>query len=439
MSPTNGVVYTPGQIVDAAYTCADAGTGIKWCTGTVANGAAIATTVGAHTFTVNATDNANNPAQTTISYRVVDTALVKSAVTQIPMDCGSLQPLAPKSIPVVVSAPAQVGTGRAMTFHVAFGSQSVAALTTATNLRYVFNAPVNGTAQSASIESGTGTANATAGATATVASGVVTLTLPGPITGGNTAATAFTPPVFDVTISAATTVGAMIQTQFQRFEEHTAIALATQDLNCPGGNAGQSQPNPVLTSTTIIDTTPPVVLIAKPGNGDVVDVGASVNASYVCSDDHALAICTGTTANGAVIDTASAGIKTFTVTATDAAGNSAQQFVSYTVVAPTQTFTAFFPDTSGPALDATAAYFNTTRANLPLLGVSILSYIDTVDPSDAHPVTPPANTGPIALPTTYPRAQVPAILALAGKWGMDGDQLHAFAVTILEYVYAVRH
>jgi hypothetical protein len=391
-----------------------------------------------HTFVVNATDNAKNPAQKTIAYRVVDTALVTSAVTQIPIDCGSLQPLAPKSIPVVASAPTQVGTGRTMTFRVALGSQSVAAITTATNLRYVFSSPSNGTVQAATIEAGSGTANARTGATATIAAGKVTLGLPGPITGGNTAATPFTPPVFDVTIAAGKTVGAPVHTQFERFQEHTAIALATQDLNCPGGNSGQSKPNPVLTTTTIIDTTPPIVLIGEPGNGDVDNQDATVNASFGCSDDHALATCTGTTANGAAIDTATAGIKTFIVRATDPAGNSAQQLVSYTVLAPTETFTARFPAASAALLDATAAYFHTTRANLPAVAVAILAYVEAVNPNAAQPTAPPANTGSIVLPTTYPRAQVPAVLDLAGRWGMSGDDLHAFAVTILEYVYTVQ-
>jgi hypothetical protein len=438
-SPVNGAVFTPNQVVKAAYTCADATTGIKTCAGTVANAASISTTVGTHTFVVNASDNAKNPAQTTIAYRVVATALVKSAVTQIPIDCGSLQPLAAKSIPVSVSAPAQVGTTRSMTFRVALGSQSVAMLTTATNLKYVFGAPTNGTAPSATVEPNTGTANARTGATATIAAGKVTLTLPGPITGGNTAATAFTPPAFDVTIVAGKTAGALIHTQFERFQEHTAVQLATQDLNCPGGNSGQSQPNPILTSTTIIDTTPPVVLIGKPGNGDVDAQGAKINASFGCSDDHSLATCVGTVANGAAIDTATAAIKTFTVHATDAAGNSAQQLVSYTVLAPTQTFTARFANTVAQAalLDATAAHFHTTRANLPKVAVAFLAYLDSINPNLAHAVTPPANAGAIALTTTYPRDQVAGVLDLAGKWGLDGDGLNEYATQVLEYAYAI--
>ena len=438
-SPVNGAVYTPAQAVAAAFSCADATTGIQSCAGSVASGAAISTTVGEHTFTVNATDNAKNPAQQTVSYRVVATALVTSPVTALPIDCGSLQPLAPTSIPVSVSAPSEVGTGRTMIFHVALGSQSVAALTTATNLEYVFNAVQNGTVKSTAIDAGTGTANARSGAAVTSASGVVTLTLPGPIASGPTAATAFTPPAFDVVITASTTAGGTIVPTFQRFREHTAISLATQDLNCTAGNTAKNEPNPNLTTTTIIDTTPPAALISTPGNGQVVMTGTALTAGFLCSDDHSLASCAGTATDGTAISTAVAGIKTFTVRATDSAGNVAQAFVSYTVVPATVTFTANFASSDAANLDAVAAYFGTTRADLPRYGVSILAYIDSVNPNAAQPVVPPpANTGAIAIPTTYPYATAEAITTLAGKYGMDPGQLHVYAVEVLAYVYAVR-
>jgi hypothetical protein len=437
-SPTQGAVYLPGQGVKASFSCSDTTTGIKSCAGTVANGAAISTSVGAHTFVVNAFDNANNPAQTTVSYRIVATAPVKSAVASIPIDCGSTALTAPTSLPVAVYAPAQVGTGRDMTFRVAFGTQSVPALTTATNLKYIFNTPANGTVKSASIESGTGTSNARVGANVTVSSGVVTLTLPGPIAGGVTSSTSFTPPVFDVTITAGATVGTKVQTKFQKFQEHLAVQLLTQDLNCPGGNAGNNQPNPTLTSTTIIDTTPPIALIAKPANGDVYLVGDTVDSNYACVDDHSISSCTGTVVNGTAVDTMTAGIKTFTLTAKDAAGNIAKVFVSYTVDPATVTFTTRFPDSEGAALDATAAYFHTTRANLPRAAVAAVAYADSLNPDLALPVQPLANTGSIAITTTYSHDQVPYILDLAAKWGMSGDDFHKFATEVLVYVWSVQ-
>jgi hypothetical protein len=436
-TPTNGAVYTPGQVVNAAYSCADATTGIKSCTGTVAGGAAIDTSVGVHTFVVNATDNRDNLARRFVSYRVVDTALVNSAVTSQPINCGTTQPLAPTSFPITASAPAQVGTGRTMTSRVAFGAQSVPALTTATNLRYVFSAPTNATVTGASVIAGTGSANARPGATATVSAGVVTLTLPGPIGSATaTAATPFTPPTLQVTMTAGSTPGTTVQTRFQRFQARHVVGLLNQDLDCPGG--GTSTPNPVLTSTTIIDTTPPQVLIGTPGNGAVYDQGQALAAAYGCSDDRSLATCTGPVANGAAVSTATAGIRSFVVSAFDSAGNSAQALVSYTVLSPTQTFTARFPAGSEAALDRTAAHFGTTRANLPAVAVAVFAYATAVNPDLPYPLGQPGFTGPVTIGTTYPRAQVAGIVDLAGRWGLDPDTFHTVATTLLVYVASVQ-
>jgi hypothetical protein len=76
-TPSQGAVYDLGQQVAASYSCADedGGSGVASCTGTVANGAAVDTSsVGDKSFTVNAADNAGNPASTTVTYTVVDRA-----------------------------------------------------------------------------------------------------------------------------------------------------------------------------------------------------------------------------------------------------------------------------------------------------------------------------------------------------------------------------
>ncbi len=73
-SPAEGATFTKGQTVAASYSCQDetGGSGLASCTGTVANGDPINTaTVGDHTFTVTATDNAGNFATVTHTYRVV--------------------------------------------------------------------------------------------------------------------------------------------------------------------------------------------------------------------------------------------------------------------------------------------------------------------------------------------------------------------------------
>jgi len=80
------------------------------------------------------------------------------------------------------------------------------------------------------------------------------------------------------------------------------------------------------------DATPPKATISTPGNGASYTQNQTVNASYSCSDATAgVASCTGTAANGAAIDTATTGSKSFSVTAKDAAGNQSTASASYSV------------------------------------------------------------------------------------------------------------
>jgi hypothetical protein len=69
----------------------------------------------------------------------------------------------------------------------------------------------------------------------------------------------------------------------------------------------------------------------------VVQQGQQIAASFSCADEpngSGLASCNGTVPNGSPIDTATPGQKTFTVTATDKAGNSASLTRTYTVQPP---------------------------------------------------------------------------------------------------------
>jgi Tol biopolymer transport system component len=85
----------------------------------------------------------------------------------------------------------------------------------------------------------------------------------------------------------------------------------------------------------VVDRTPPTISIATPADHAVYTLGQSVPADYTCADQwggSGLASCAGPVAAGAAIDTASLGDKTFTVTATDRAGNEAHASRSYSVV-----------------------------------------------------------------------------------------------------------
>ena len=97
------------------------------------------------------------------------------------------------------------------------------------------------------------------------------------------------------------------------------------------------QPNPAFSSTQIIpiDTTGPAITINAPSDLGNYGLGTTVAANYNCSDGangSGLATCNGTVANGAAIDTASLGPKSFTVNASDNKGNLSSKTVNYAVV-----------------------------------------------------------------------------------------------------------
>ena len=80
------------------------------------------------------------------------------------------------------------------------------------------------------------------------------------------------------------------------------------------------------------DTTAPVVQIVTPANDASYEQDAIVNADYSCDDTlSGIASCVGPVATGAAIDTATEDAKSFTVTATDEAGNATTVTHNYTV------------------------------------------------------------------------------------------------------------
>ena len=89
---------------------------------------------------------------------------------------------------------------------------------------------------------------------------------------------------------------------------------------------------------TLIDATPPTVTLRTPPDGATYAVGQEVLADYECADESGgsgLESCVGTVANGAAIDTGSAGDKTLTVTAQDQASNTRVVTHTYHVAPPT--------------------------------------------------------------------------------------------------------
>ena len=89
---------------------------------------------------------------------------------------------------------------------------------------------------------------------------------------------------------------------------------------------------PSVTIAYTPDTTPPRVDVAAPADGVTYIAGQSVTASYACTDPAGVTQCSGDVASGAAVDT-SVGDHTFTVTATDAAGNTVSRTLHYAVAA----------------------------------------------------------------------------------------------------------
>ncbi|MDA0180180.1 hypothetical protein OJ997_07730 [Solirubrobacter phytolaccae] len=77
------------------------------------------------------------------------------------------------------------------------------------------------------------------------------------------------------------------------------------------------------------DSQPPTITAAVDGGS--FKVGAVGTADYTCSDNFGIDSCTSLVASGSPLDTAKLGTKSFTVTATDTAGNITTKTISYKV------------------------------------------------------------------------------------------------------------
>jgi len=82
-----------------------------------------------------------------------------------------------------------------------------------------------------------------------------------------------------------------------------------------------------------VDNTPPVVTITVPVQGAEYTLGQTVLAYWTATDAlSGIASAEGTVPSESLIDTATVGTKTFTVTATDNAGNTVTETVTYEVI-----------------------------------------------------------------------------------------------------------
>ncbi len=93
------------------------------------------------------------------------------------------------------------------------------------------------------------------------------------------------------------------------------------------GNGSASNVGPIK-----IDKTPPTITITAPANGGTYSLNATVASNFSCADAlSGISTCVGPAASGTNFNTNTFGTHTFTVTATDVAGNQAQVTSTYTV------------------------------------------------------------------------------------------------------------
>ena len=90
-----------------------------------------------------------------------------------------------------------------------------------------------------------------------------------------------------------------------------------------------------LTGTPLVigsDTTPPSITISAPVNGAVYYLNQAVNANWNATDaGSGVATASGTVPSGSPINTSKVGSYSFTVSATDKAGNTATSTINYSV------------------------------------------------------------------------------------------------------------
>ena len=328
-SPQDGATYEVGESVSADYACEDevGGSGLDSCVGTVANGAAIDTaTLGAHDFTVTATDNAGNETEVTNAYTVVDDTDPEITIAT-PVD-GAVFEIG-ESVTVDFACTDVSGVGSCVG-----PSADGAALDTSTPGAYQFT--VN--------------AEDNVGNTAT-------LTHDYTVREAGAPTVEVTSPADDAVYAQGQLViadyacedevgGSGIDSCVGPTDDGDPVNTATpgeHDFTVTGTDNDGNET--VVTNTYTVDASAPTITITTPTDGGTYDRGSSVPADYACNDTggSTVAICFGTVPDGVAISTATLGHHSFSVFAMDAVGNLTLMVHSYTVVdgtAPTVTITS---------------------------------------------------------------------------------------------------
>ena len=168
----------------------------------------------------------------------------------------------------------------------------------------------------------------------------------------------------DAQFTLATTVAAGTET--------ASASTSTRQVCDRAGNCATAGP----VAGHRVDMKAPSIAIVSPASRAYL-VNEAATAAYTCPDGGSIVTCTGPAATGAALNTFAAGAKTFTVTAKDAAGNSATASTSYSVgYAVKVLFDRFIPYKRGSVVPivlqlADARGTNVSAAAIALTSVTI--------------------------------------------------------------------
>ncbi len=323
-SPVDGAVFEHNEAVTADYACVDevGGSGVDTCEGPVPDGDLVDTsTLGAHDFTVTGTDLAGNESSVTHSYTVVDVTEPVITITT-PVDGGTY--VRGSAVAADFACVDEAGgSGVALCFGTVPDGVNIDTSTLGSHTFQVFaldNAD-NLVAASAdyTVVDGTGPS-----VTITTPADGATFALDESVTADFACADEVGGSGLDTCVGDLAD-GAAIDTSTRGAYDFTVTAT---DL---AGNE-----TVVTHSYTVLDVTPPTVTITTPADGAIVEQDDVVLADFACDDEpggSGLDSCVGDVADGAAIDTSTAGSHDFTVTGTDGDGNETVVTNSYSVCA----------------------------------------------------------------------------------------------------------
>lgn len=180
-----------------------------------------------------------------------------------------------------------------------------------------------------------------------------------------------------------------------------------------------------LTVTPPADTTAPIITLTTPADGAVYKLKQTVNAAYSCTDGDGSGVktCTGNVPSGSAIDTSSVGSGTFTVTATDNAGNESTKTVSYKVVYDFKGF--FYPVKNAPALN-------------PYRAGSVVPFSFTLGGNYGRNVVTKAVSVPISCSTLRPSGSSSGESTGLATQADTSSRLSAQATTVYLYLWGTQ-